>query len=60
MTTLVLLFIATYFIELLYRRIILDKQWENEIKKFNLNKDYIMSLNLNNYKLGCGHLYKKN
>ncbi len=58
MKTLVLLFIATYFIELLYRRIILDKQLENEIKKFNQNKDYIMNQSLNNYELGSNHLYK--
>ncbi len=58
MKTLVLLFVATYFIELLYRRIILDKQLENEIKKFNQNKDYIMNQSLNNYELGSNHLYK--
>ncbi len=58
MGTIVLAFITTFFIELLHRRIILAKQYKKEIKKFNINKDFIMKLDLNNYKIGSGHIYK--
>ncbi|MFH4966363.1 hypothetical protein V8G69_15285 [Gaetbulibacter sp. M235] len=58
MTTLVLTFIATFFIELLYRRIVLARQYEKEIQRFNINKDFIMNLELDNYKLGSGSIYE--
>ncbi|WP_338359753.1 hypothetical protein [Yeosuana marina] len=58
MGTIVLAFITTFFIELLYRRIILAKQYKKEINKFNINKDFIMNLDLNNYKLGSGNIYE--
>ena len=57
MTTIVFAFIATYFIELLYRRIILGKQIKIELKKFDSNRDYIMKIDFYGYKLGTGHLY---
>jgi len=58
MTTLVLIFIATFYIELLYRRIVLARQCEKEIRKFNINRSFIMNLDLNNYKLGFGNIYE--
>lgn len=58
MTTLVFTFIATFFIELLFRSIVLARQYEKEIQRFNINKDFIMNLKLDNYKLGSGSIYE--
>lgn len=57
MAILVLSFIATYFIELLYRRIILDIQMKIEIKKFDANNEALSNLDLIGYKLGHTHIY---
>ncbi|WP_341216151.1 hypothetical protein [uncultured Wocania sp.] len=57
MAILVLSFIVTYFIELLYRRIILDIQMKIEIKKFDANNEALSNLDLIGYKLGHTHIY---
>ncbi|WP_242204548.1 hypothetical protein [Aestuariivivens insulae] len=53
-----LFFIITFFVELIYYRIVLGYQWKNGIKRFNKNRDIIMKLSLKNYVLGSGHLYE--
>ena len=53
-----ILFIATFFIELLFYRIVLSNQYKNALKKFDKNKSIIINLNLKNYELGSGHLYE--
>lgn len=58
MTTILLAFIGTYFIELLYYRITLSKQLKEGIKKFDSNKGLLMKINLSGYKLGSGHIYE--
>lgn len=55
---LVLLLIITFFTELIYRQVILNIQWEKELKMFDINKNVIMNLNLKNHKLGSGHIYE--
>ena len=57
MITIVLAFIETYFIELLYRRIILGKLIKRGIKEFDTNKDALMKMDLSGYKLGYTHVY---
>ena len=57
MTILVLPFIITYFIELLYRRIILGIQIKKEIKKFDTNNKALSNMDLSGYKLGYTHIY---
>ena len=58
MATLVLLFIGTYFIEILYRRIQLANQLKKEIRKFDSNKKSLMKTDLSGFKLGSSHLYE--
>lgn len=58
MTTLVLFFIATYLIDILYRRILLGEQLKKEIKKFKSNKKSLMEIDLAGFKLGSSHLYQ--
>lgn len=58
MITIVLAFIGTYFIELLYRRFILCKLIKRGIKEFDANKDALMKIDLKTYNLGSSHLYK--
>ncbi|MCF7569426.1 hypothetical protein L3X37_13815 [Sabulilitoribacter arenilitoris] len=59
MTTLVLAFIGTYYIELLYRRIILGKRWEVELNIFNNNLKTIDFIEQEaDFKLAQSHLYK--
>lgn len=57
MASIVLAFIATYFIELLYRRILLARRCNEELKKFNKNKETLMKIDLSGYKLGDKHIY---
>lgn len=57
MATIILAFIGTYFIELLYRRFILGKLIKKEIEKFNSNNKSLMTMDLSEYKLGCTHIY---
>ena len=59
MTTLVLVFIGIYYIELLYRRILLGKLCEIELNTFKDNFNAIVDINKVSYsKLGQNHLYK--
>ncbi|MFI1743858.1 MULTISPECIES: hypothetical protein [Thalassobellus] len=58
MAYLVLTFFGTYFIEILYRRIFLEEQLKKSFKKFEVNKEFIMNLEINNYKVGSGHIYE--
>lgn len=58
MVTLVLLFIGTYFIEILYRRIQLTNQLKKEIRKFDSNKKSLIKIDISDFKLGSSHLYE--
>lgn len=57
MTAIILTFIGTFFLDLSHRRILLKMQWNREIKKFNLNKETLMKIDLSGYKLSSSHIY---
>ena len=51
-------YIISIPIELLFNGILLKRQWNNNIEKFEKNKkDLMNSINLSVYKLGSGHIY---
>ncbi len=56
-TIIVLAFIGTYFIELLYHRIILGKLINKNVEKFDTNNKELMKIDLSGYKLGNTHIY---
>ena len=49
MASIVLAFVITYFIELLYRRILFTERCNQELKKFNKNKETLMKIDLSGY-----------
>lgn len=57
MVTIILAFIGTYFIELLYRRIVLGKLIKRGAMEFNTNRDALMKIDPSGYKLGSSLTY---